>query len=495
MIEPAFILLQNIQDTFYTFLQNIRIVDLLDIMIISSFLYIVLNWLRRSASRRNLLSFLIILIVYVIARFTGMYLTELLIEGLFVIILIGIIVVFQSDMRRIIDRIGNWRFFDISQPGSSDISTSIITEAVAKMADQRTGALIVLKGREDFDRHVHGGIELDGKITIPVLHSIFNTRAPGHDGAVLCDGQRILKFGVHLPLSTNLYKLSRGGTRHTAALGLSEKCDALVIVVSEERGTISIARNGQIKQLESHSDLKKHLDDFWTEYYESVTTSSLKQWGERRSLKTALAAGSLAFILWLSLAYPSETVYRTYAVPIEYSNLESTHYALQDTVPLEARLTLSGSEQAFRTFDPTELVISFDLASEEVEDLELDIDSDNINLPAGLQFFKASPPALKLKKQYFVPMDVPVGVPLTGTIAEHLRFHSAVPSPETVTILVDTAAVSSIDSVFTEPVDLGQVQAPTVQQKTLQLRGDSFRLAENTSPDIRVTINVRKIQP
>ncbi|WP_372634698.1 diadenylate cyclase [Fodinibius sp.] len=492
MIEPDFILLQNIQDTFNTFLQNIRIVDLLDIIIISSFLYIVLNWLRQSASRRNLFSFLVILIVYVIARFTGMYLTELLIEGLFVIILIGIIVVFQSDMRRIIDRISNWRFFDISQPDSTDISSSIITEAVAKMADQRTGALIVLKGREDWDRHVHGGIELDGKITIPLLRSLFNTSAPGHDGAVLSDGQRILKFGVHLPLSTNLYKLSRGGTRHTAALGLSEKCDALVIVVSEERGTISIAQNGRIRQLESHSDLKKHLDDFWAEYYQSNTTS-YKQWGESRSLKTALAAGSLAFILWLSFAYSSETVYRTYAVPIEYSNLESTPYALQDTVPLEARLTLSGSEQAFRTFEPSDLVISFDLASEEVEDLELDIDSDNINLPAGLQFFEASPPALQLKKQFFVPADVPVKVPVTGTIAEHLQFQSVVPSPETITVLVDTAS-ASIDSVLTEPVDLSQIEEQTVQQKMLQLQGDSFRLPEQTSPNISVTVNVRKIQ-
>ncbi|MGM0459963.1 MAG: diadenylate cyclase [Bacteroidota bacterium] len=100
-----------------------------------------------------------------------------------------------------------------------------------------------------------------------------STTAPGHDGAVLSDGQRILKFGVHLPLSTNLHKLSRSGTRHTAALGLSEQCDALVIVVSEERGAISIAQNGQIKELESHSDLKKHLDDFWAENYQSDSAS------------------------------------------------------------------------------------------------------------------------------------------------------------------------------------------------------------------------------
>lgn len=493
MINAAFIL-QNVEDTFYTFIQNIRFVDLLDIFIISFFLYIVLNWLRQSASRRSLLSFFVILIVYLIARFTGMYLTELLIEGLFVIILIGIIVVFQSDMRRIIDRIGNWRFFNISQPDSTDIASSIITEAVAKMADQRTGALIVLKGKEDWNRHVHGGIELDGKITIPLLHSIFNTNAPGHDGAVLSDGQRILKFGVHLPLSTNLYKLSRGGTRHTAALGLSEKCDALIIVVSEERGTISIAQNGQIKQLESHSDLKKHLDDFWNEYYQSATTS-FKQWNKRRSLRTALAAMGLAFILWLSLAYPSETVYRTYAVPIEYSNLESTNFALRDSVPLEARLTLSGSEQAFRNLEPSELIISFDLASEDVENDELEINSEDVNLPAGLQFFKASPPMLKLKKQHFVTMNLPVKVPLTGKLSEELKLISVTPSPKAVTILVDTAATISVDSILTDPVDLSQIRKQTIQQKQLQLDENSLRLPENGMNTISATIKVDEIDP
>ncbi len=491
LIKTAFIL-QTIKDSLYTFFQNIRVVDVLDILIISSFLYIVLNLLRQSASRHSLYSILLILAVYVLARLTGMYLTELLIEGLFIIILIGFIVVFQSDMRRIIDRIGNWKFFNKSESDSSDMATSILTEAISKMADQRMGALIAFKGQEDWDRHVHGGIELDGKVTIPLLHSIFNVKAPGHDGAVLSDGQRILKFGAHLPLSTNLNKLSSGGTRHTAALGLSEKCDALVIVVSEERGVISIAQNGQIKQLDSTSDLKKHLDDFWAEHYQP-DSSSFKHWAERRSMKTVLASASLAFILWMSFAYPSETVYRTYDVPIEYSNLESTSYALLDTEPLQARLTLSGSEQAFRNFDPSNAIISFNLISENVEGLELNINRENIRLPAGLNLFKADPPTLKLKKLHFVATELPVKVPTTGTIAEGFEIDSIVPSPKFVTVLVDSAAVL-IDSVSTEPVDLNQIQEQAIQQKTLQLTSGTFRLPENSSPVISVTINVRKTQ-
>src|SRR5699024_2687059 len=133
----------------------------------------------------SLISFFLLLIVYTIARLTGMYLTELLIEGLFIIILLGVLIIFQSDMRRIFDRIGNWSFLRKPTPSLSSITTGTVAEAAIKMAENYTGALIVIKGKEEWDRHIQGGIELNGQVTIPLLHSIFNTKAPGHDGAVL----------------------------------------------------------------------------------------------------------------------------------------------------------------------------------------------------------------------------------------------------------------------------------------------------------------------
>ncbi|TVR36208.1 MAG: hypothetical protein EA390_00875, partial [Balneolaceae bacterium] len=269
-------------------------------------------------------------------------------------------------------------------------------------------------------------------------------------------------------------------------------CDALVIVVSEERGVISIAQNGQIKELESHSDLKKHLDDFWAKNYQP-DSASFKQWSKHRSMKTALAAGSLAFLLWLSFAYPSETVYRSYDVPIEYSNLESSSYTLQDAAPLQARITLSGSEQAFRNFDPSKALISFDMTSVDTEDLKLDIDNKNIKLPSGLHLFEADPASLNLRKRHSFAIELPVKVPVKGTIAEGFEIESVVPSPNFVTVLVDTAA-ASIDSVLTEPVNLDKIQEESTQEKTLRLEEDNFRLPENSSPVISVTIRVRKTQ-
>ncbi|MGK7368940.1 MAG: diadenylate cyclase, partial [Candidatus Halalkalibacterium sp. M3_1C_030] len=294
---------QNILNSLHDFLINVRIADIIDVALISVFFYLILNWLRQSTSRQSIIGITSLFGLYVLARLTEMYLTELLIEALFAVILIGIVVVFQSDIRRLFERIGSWSiFWKNSHNPFDNRTTNIITEAVAKMAEKKTGALVVLKGKESIDRHIHGGITLNGKVSIPLLHSIFNPKAPGHDGAVLLEGEHITRFGAHLPLSTKLDKISGGGTRHAAALGLAEQCDALVVVVSEERGTISIAKNGTIRELESANRLKGILDEHWKTQLEGEE-SAFKNWWRSRDLGTAIASVALAGIFWFAFAY------------------------------------------------------------------------------------------------------------------------------------------------------------------------------------------------
>ncbi|MDZ7691263.1 MAG: hypothetical protein U5K69_09055 [Balneolaceae bacterium] len=128
-----------------TFTENVRIVDFFDIAIISLLLYLLLNWFRKSATRRTIISLLILLGVYLLARFTEMYLTEIFIEGLLIFILIGLVVVFQSDIRRVIDQLGRWRFRSSNQPdqGEENLVSDTIAEAASQMAESRIGALIV----------------------------------------------------------------------------------------------------------------------------------------------------------------------------------------------------------------------------------------------------------------------------------------------------------------------------------------------------------------
>jgi hypothetical protein len=121
----------------------------------------------------------------------------------------------------------------------------------------------VVLGREPIDRHVEGGIEIDGRFSEPLLLSLFDASSPGHDGAVVLQNDRVVAFAVHLPLSTDRDQLVDVGTRHAAALGLSERTDAFCIVVSEERGTISIAVGGRLRRIERPRalaiELRKHL--------------------------------------------------------------------------------------------------------------------------------------------------------------------------------------------------------------------------------------------
>lgn len=384
-------MLQTLNNALTSFTHNIRIVDVLDIALIAFIFYFLLNWIRLNVARRSLFGFSILVIIYSVARFTGMYLTELFIEAFFFVFLIGLFIVFQSDIRRMIDRIGNWKIFNKKPTSTSYNITNVITEAAAQMAKNKTGALIVIRGGDGWERQIHGGIDLNGLVTQPLLISIFNPKAPGHDGAVLMEKDKILRFGVHLPLSTRLKKIGSGGTRHAAALGLSEQCDALVVVVSEERGVISVAQDGNIQTLENSSELKERLDRFMEKHYS--TSSAPRSWWKRTNFKTAISAILLSFILWLGLVYQPGTVYRTFEVPVEYRDVP-----MGATLPkeLNIRITVMGSEQAFENFNVESLVASINLSSKNAQDGVVEISSSNFNLPPDLKLYEITPEELNV---------------------------------------------------------------------------------------------------
>lgn len=389
-------MLANLKNTLTSFIYNIQVIDILDIAVAACILYFILEGIRNKISKRSLAGFSILVVIYTTARLTGMYLTELLIEIVFVVFIVGVVIVFQSDIRRFINRIGNWDYFNKSNFSSIDKVSDIITEAAADMASTKTGALMVIKGKDNWERLIHGGIALNGAITVPLIKSIFNPQGPGHDGAVLIQEDQITRFSVHLPLSTNLGKYSTGGTRHAAALGLSEQCDALVVVVSEERGVISVAQDGNITVLAESTELKKKLNKFLEQHYTSSKQTATRWW-KKSNLRTVIGAVVLSLIFWLAFVYQPGTVYRTYQIPIEYRNVKKGE-SLQGNFPSNISITIYGSEQAFENFNPDNLVVSFDLGSADAKDGVMEISAKNINLPSDLKLYEATPEELILKK-------------------------------------------------------------------------------------------------
>ena len=176
----------------------------------------------------------------------------------------------------------------------------------------------MLPHREPIDSHVEGGIPLDGRLSEPLLLSIFDPSSPGHDGAVILRGAQLERFAVHLPLSANRAALGPGGTRHAAALGLSERCDATCIVVSEERGTVSIARDGAIRVLARPQDLAHELRALRGD---ARRGGSASRGGASAPGVDAVLAAAGALALWLVFVPGSAPTEVTVPAAVKVTNL------------------------------------------------------------------------------------------------------------------------------------------------------------------------------
>lgn len=283
--------------------------DLFDILLISVFIYSMLLWFRRTTSRRVVIGICLLSGVYFLAELFDLYLTQLLFRMILAVMLVAVVVVFQEEIRRAFERIAIWGTFRERRRYIGFQAADTLIEAAAALASNRIGALIVIKGREPLDRHVEGGIPVQGRISKPLLYSIFDPHSAGHDGAVLIDADRISKFGAHLPLSKTQVQMGTLGTRHTAALGVSECSDAFVIVVSEETGEIRVAQDGALTLVNSAAELKGRLDRFYQEKFPKPAQPDWKRFLERDARLKALSL-LLALLAWFMFADRSQSLQR-----------------------------------------------------------------------------------------------------------------------------------------------------------------------------------------
>jgi uncharacterized protein (TIGR00159 family) len=269
-----------------------RFVEVLDLVVVATVVYFALRWLTASMSRRVLLALGAVLALYAASRVTGLFFTERFLRVGGGVLALALLVAFQEDVRRGFERLALFARVSRDAVGSADAMVDRLVESIVRLAERRVWALIVVRGRQGLESYVRGGVELRGEVSVPLLCSIFNTDTPGHDGAVVLDGTLVNRFGVHLPLSRNVHNLSEHGTRHTAGLGLSERTDALVVIVSEEKGTISLAENGVLEALAGtgplRDRLRSHFERVGLQRTASPAARSCRpegpRWRRRRSL-------------------------------------------------------------------------------------------------------------------------------------------------------------------------------------------------------------------
>ena len=467
--------------------RNFRVADFLDILIISFFIYTAMIWFKRTTSRSVVIGISLFTLLYFLARKFDLYLTSLVFQAIFAILLLALIVVFQEEIRRGFERIAIWGTWRDRRRRTPFPGVDTLIEGISTLASNRIGALIVIKGREPLDRHVEGGVPLYGRLSKLLLYSLFDPHSPGHDGAVLIEGDRISKFGAHLPLSKNLAEVGALGTRHTAALGMSECSDSFVIVVSEERGVISVAEDGKLQLMESAAKLKDRLERFSMAKFPKTEEPDWKRWFKENARIKVLSL-FLAVTAWFQFAYRAETIQRTFAVPIEYRNLPEDWY-LEGTKPVEVMVTLSGSGRAFNLMNPSSLVISLDLAKVHEGAQRFFITEEDLRRPPNLNVFRLDPNLVALEAHRMVLADLPVEVPTQGELSKHLRLVNLKVQPTTLRVKVRSAQSEATEKLLTEPIDLTQITQTTLLRVNLLLP-EYVRLLEGSTPEVRVTVEV-----
>ena len=398
-------------DTVVAFLNELgrafRIVDAIDILLVSVFLYAGLVWFRQTASRGVLIGVATLGIIYFLAQGLDMYLTSLAFHTTFAVVVFVMVIVFQEDLRRMFERLSSLRTVRFAQRPVVDFDTDQLVEAAFHLAAGRIGALIVLKGSEPLERHLNGGVPLHGRLSKPLLYSVFDSHSPGHDGAAIVERDRIVQFAAHLPISKNTKLIAGRGTRHSAALGLSECSDALIIVVSEERGVVSVAESGKLKEMETAADWKRRLRSFPAHTSRNVA-HPLWQRLIFQHARLKLLSLAIAVVAWFVLVYDPSNLYRTFVVPIEYRSLPN-QLVLDEAAPVEARVTLAGSERDFRFLDPGGLRIALDLSGARTGLREFPVTDRTMSLPANLTPYRIEPRIIRL---YFRERQVDVNRPV-----------------------------------------------------------------------------------
>lgn len=475
-------ILANIKSSF-------RIADVFDLLIIFVMIYSGIRWFRRTSSRTILIGLGFFGILYTLAYSFHLYLTAIVLKNFFGIALIAIVIIFQEDIKRFFERVAVMGLFHTrNKQLSSTQDIDILVNTMAKLAKRRTGALVVLKGKDPLDRHLKGCVSLDGKLSDSLLESIFDPSSAGHDGAAVYEGSKIIKFGCQLPLSTSFHKLSRTGTRHMAALGLAERTDAMCIVVSEERGVISVAHEENIFQVDNDELLRNMIKRFYA--IEQVNPAYRQSWAQRLTKHPLekLLAVVLTLFLWLVFGYRSETLLESYRVPVEYVNVPQELH-IEELSHRNVTVTLEAPEREFFLLNRKSLKVIVDLATISSGKQEIPLDKSMLVRPGNITVQSIEPSSIYIDAVQMVRLKLPVVVPAIGELDDNLSLTGTKVSPGSVAVMVPAQIKDKFQKVLTEPLDFNNIKESSVIKLRLKPEKGTY-IADNEPEEVEVKVDV-----
>jgi diadenylate cyclase len=322
------------------------------------------------------------------------------------VLVILLLILFQAEIRQVLEKVSPLRYLRSRRRVSQKALANELSEIVFELAQEKTGALIVLSRDDNPAEFLDGGQTIMALPDPILIKSIFNPYTPSHDGAIIISRGRITRMGCILPLSKREDIPKQYGTRHRAALGLSERTDAVCLVVSEERGQVSTAVGGEITTWQNPKLLASRLNDLLSaSEMAEPTLKGLFRGAVLQNWSVKVGALTLVTMAWLMLASQQEGKINVTA-PIRYANLPSG-LVLDEGSAQTVRLTLSGRRHSIRVMRAGEVRVQVDLGGVTSGTIMLKLSAKNVEVPLGVTIDDVTPRSVKviLKAPESAPLD------------------------------------------------------------------------------------------
>jgi uncharacterized protein (TIGR00159 family) len=434
--------------------------DIADILIMSFLVYQLYSWFKNTRALQVVIGLGFLVLLYVATKNLGLFMTSWVLQELGTVLFVLLIVIFQSEIRQALYRFSLLRNLFGRQGNGSQLDLMDLSSTIFALAQERTGAIIVFQRREILDEYLLHGIPLDSLVSSQLLGTLFRDGTPLHDGAIVIRDTRVTQASCHLPLSNNAELPSYFGTRHRAALGLSERSDAAVVVISEERGEVTLALSGQLETIDTPEHLSGRLHALLVHPAPEVTRISLRRW-LFSNLWSKLTILLLVCICWLIITARQGGIV-TVNAPLKFHNLPEG-LALMKSSPEEVEVQLKAVSSLSPSPKALDIMADLDLAKSREGVNHLSVKSSDFQLPLGVIVTGINPSVVKVTMEKKVRKTLRIKVRTSG----RQTFRKITVDPPVVVAEGPEHVMGRLDSVETEEVSLSGLSPGTVLEKRL----------------------------
>ncbi len=458
----------------------------LDIFLITVGLFFLYRTLLRLGTWKIVSGILLAMAVFLGAFFLDLKGIEWIYSNVSNVIVIALVVIFQPELRKIFERAASLRRTEIIRT-EGDLP-KLIGDVVFALARQKRGAILVLPGKEPVREWVSGGYSLNADPSFPLIMSIFDPNSPGHDGALIIRDGQLTRFGARLPVSQSSKLSEEFGTRHHAGMGLSEVSDAFVLVVSEERGIVTVFHQGQATQVRRPEEVAGRILSHWqnTAAYPFKISTWRRQWHVTSQVAASLL---VAVIFWTALAIArGQVLERVFTVPVEYSGTPA-NLALVGDKSTEVKLHLAGNQTDLDSLNADMLRVKIDLARALPGSQTFAVTADNIKLPRGVHLLDATPSILPLILAAIIERELPIKPQLVGRLPGGLKLQSLEVIPQKVKAFLPVEEGQKDITITTTPIYLETIKDDTSLMCKI-IAPTNVQPVDKRWPDVEVTIRV-----